>query len=183
MYSSTISFEKLYGPWPRSSAWVVEPLQGRPPRLADVERQQLVDRLGALAPQVPGSRRGVHDRAAVGHAVEQALRQRAQCQVVDGEDGVRGLGVGDAGVVEQRVHWTVKLRDRGAHRTLVGQVGSDERVVRSVGRREVEDRHVLGVELGEHVEQGRTDAARSSGDDGPTAGVGERLGHGVSPSR
>ena len=140
------------------------------------------DLLLALAPQVAGGRRGVDDRAALGHAVEQALRQRAQREVVHREHGGRRWRVGHAGVVEQRVHRPVDLRDGVAHRGLVGEIRGEERVVRPARRVEIDRGHVRGVELGEHVEQRRADSTRRARHDDTAALVAERVRHGLCPS-
>ena len=168
VYSSTTSFEKLYGALAERRPCSLEPLQRRGPPVGDVEVEQLVDLLGPLAPQVAGGRRGVDDRAALGHAVEQALRQRAQREVVHRRARSAAAGVSATPALLNSActgSGSIDRVDRVAHGVLVGQVGRDERVVRAARRVEVEHGDVRDVELGEHVEQRRADTARAARDD------------------
>jgi hypothetical protein len=53
--------------------------------------------------------------------------------------------------------------------------------VRSARCVEIDHRDVRGVELGEHVEERRADAARAAGHDDAEALIAERLRHALSP--
>ena len=75
------------------------------------------------------------------------------------------------------------LVDGVAHGAFVGEIGGEERVVRPARRVEVEHGDVRDVELGEHVEQRRADAARRAGHDDAAVLVAERMRHGASSPR
>ena len=74
---------------------------------------------------------------------------------------------------------SVDRGDRRVDRRRIRQVGREERSCGSGRRFDVEHGDVGGAELGEQVEQRRTDAGRRPGDDDALAVVHEWIAHGV----
>jgi hypothetical protein len=120
---------------------------------------------------------GVDDRASVRDPVEQRFGETTQGEVVDPDDHAGRGGVGDTGVVEQRVHRTDELGGRGVDRPRVGEIHLEITIMRTGRRLHVDHRDGPGAELGEHLDECCPDAGRGAGDDDVLALVAERIGH------